>query len=278
MLGVVAGPEHPAIDQPGRRRYLGKNRRRRNVAGCGRGLPRRSYCRGAGPEAQLAFGRLVPPGWLAAGGCSRGGNVLSGSIPRVVRRPLDWDLAPVEVLRLVGADVHPVALFGAWADGTEVISSEPVLVRRPPCSLGEVLDSPGPPGTAGGRAGYARHTGRHAEARSGVAQAGALSELNPYVPDAALSEVRSSPKHFRWSEHDHPCPRANRTNCLCWPAISRIRRRRVAMSGCRGPLVNWTRTGLREGVGAAVVRQRSALNRLVLGGFVSAHRTRTEER
>ena len=82
---------------------------------------------------------------------------MPGPVPRVVRRPLGWDLAPVEVLRLVRADVHPVALFGAWAEGADVISSEPVLVRSPPCSLGEVLDSPGPPGSAGagGRAGDA---------------------------------------------------------------------------------------------------------------------------
>lgn len=87
--------------------------------------------------------------------------MVPGSVPRVVRRPLGWDLAPVEVLRLVRADAYPVALFGAWAEGADVISSEPVLVRSPPCSLGEVLDSPGPPGTTGavGRAGDARELG-----------------------------------------------------------------------------------------------------------------------
>jgi para-aminobenzoate synthetase / 4-amino-4-deoxychorismate lyase len=86
-----------------------------------------------------------------------GGNVLSGSVPRVVRRPLGWDLAPADVLRLVRADAHPVALFGTWAGGTDVIGSEPLLVRSPPCSLAEVLNSPGPPGTmgAGGHAGSA---------------------------------------------------------------------------------------------------------------------------
>jgi para-aminobenzoate synthetase/4-amino-4-deoxychorismate lyase len=84
--------------------------------------------------------------------------VVPESVPRVVRRPLGWDLAPAEVLRLVRADAHPVALFGAWAEGADVISSEPVLVRSPPCSLGEVLDSPGPPGTAGA-SGRARELG-----------------------------------------------------------------------------------------------------------------------
>jgi para-aminobenzoate synthetase / 4-amino-4-deoxychorismate lyase len=87
--------------------------------------------------------------------------VVPGSVPRVVRRPMGWDLAPVEVLRLVRADAHPVALFGTWAGGAELISAEPVLVRSPPCSLGEVLDSPGPPDTvgAGGRAGDAPERG-----------------------------------------------------------------------------------------------------------------------
>ena len=75
--------------------------------------------------------------------------MLSGSVPRMVRRPLGWDLAPVEVLRLVRADAHPVALLGAWAQGADVIGSEPVLVRSPPGPLGDVLDSPGPPGTTG---------------------------------------------------------------------------------------------------------------------------------
>ena len=87
--------------------------------------------------------------------------MLPGSVPRLLRRPLGWDLAPVEGLRLVRADAHPVALFGTWADGTDVISSEPVLVASPPCSLGQVLDSPVLPGTTdgGGGAGRPRELG-----------------------------------------------------------------------------------------------------------------------
>jgi len=72
----------------------------------------------------------------------------------VVRRPLGWDLAPVEVLRLVRSDAHPIALIGAWAGGADVIGSEPALVRSPPQSLAEVLDSSCVPGAgAGGGAG-----------------------------------------------------------------------------------------------------------------------------
>ena len=80
-----------------------------------------------------------------------------GSAPRVVRRPLDWDLAPVDVLRLVRSDAHPIALIGAWADGADVISSEPALVRSPPQSLADVLDSPCAPGAgaSGGAGGQA---------------------------------------------------------------------------------------------------------------------------
>src|ERR1019366_3255685 len=60
---------------------------------------------------------------------------------RLVRRALNWDLAPAEVLKLVRSDAHPVALIGAWADGSDVIGSDPVLVRSPPHSVGDVLDS-----------------------------------------------------------------------------------------------------------------------------------------
>ena len=83
-----------------------------------------------------------------------------GPVPRLVRRPLCWDLAPVEVLRLVRADAHPIALIGAWSDGSDVVSSEPALVRSPPQFLGDVLDLPGAPGAgAGGGADRARQPG-----------------------------------------------------------------------------------------------------------------------
>jgi hypothetical protein len=79
--------------------------------------------------------------------------VRPGSAPGVVRRPLGWDLAPVEVLSLVRSDAHPVALIGAWAGGADVVSSEPALVRNPPQSIGDVFDPPcatgaGPPRNA----------------------------------------------------------------------------------------------------------------------------------
>ena len=73
-----------------------------------------------------------------------------GPVPRLVRRPLCWDLAPVEVLRLVRADAHPVALIGAWSDGSGVVGSEPALVRSPPQFLGDVLDLPCAPGAGAG--------------------------------------------------------------------------------------------------------------------------------
>jgi len=86
--------------------------------------------------------------------------VRPGPVPRLVRRPLGWDLAPVEVLRLVRADAHPIALIGAWADGSDVVGSEPALVRSPPQCLGDVLDLPCAPGAgAGGGADRARQLG-----------------------------------------------------------------------------------------------------------------------
>jgi len=68
----------------------------------------------------------------------------------VARRPLGWRLSPPEVLRLVRTDPHPVALFGTWAGGRDVVAADPALVRSAPGPLAEVLDPPLPP--AAGRA------------------------------------------------------------------------------------------------------------------------------
>ena len=66
---------------------------------------------------------------------------MSGAGPFVARRPLGWDLAPADVLRLVRNDAHPVALCGAWDGGADVIAAEPVAVRSAPGRLDDVLDS-----------------------------------------------------------------------------------------------------------------------------------------
>ena len=52
------------------------------------------------------------------------------------------------MLRLVREDAHPVALSGAWADGSDVVAAEPVLVRSAPGPLSDVLDAPWPAGAA----------------------------------------------------------------------------------------------------------------------------------
>jgi para-aminobenzoate synthetase/4-amino-4-deoxychorismate lyase len=63
-------------------------------------------------------------------------------VTRLLRRRLGWNLTPVEVLRMMRADAHPVALFGSWADGCDVIASEPVLTRSGAAgALDGVLDS-----------------------------------------------------------------------------------------------------------------------------------------
>jgi para-aminobenzoate synthetase/4-amino-4-deoxychorismate lyase len=64
----------------------------------------------------------------------------------VVRRPLGWDLAPVDALRLVRDDPHPVALFGTWAGGADVVAADPTSVRTGPGPLGDVFDAPLPAG------------------------------------------------------------------------------------------------------------------------------------
>jgi len=74
---------------------------------------------------------------------------------RLVRRPLDWALTPADVLRLVRADPHPVALCGAWAGGGDVIAAEPVAVRAAPGQLADVLDRDlGEPSEAGDAAAF----------------------------------------------------------------------------------------------------------------------------
>src|SRR5580692_5651069 len=71
----------------------------------------------------------------------------------VVRRPLRWELAPAEALRLVRGDAHPVALFGSWAGGADVVAAEPARVRSAPGPLADVFDAPLPPGREAGGAG-----------------------------------------------------------------------------------------------------------------------------
>jgi len=86
----------------------------------------------------------------------------------VIRRPLRWQLAPAEALRLVRDDAHPVALLGTWAGpvavagpaagavggpvaggaaspgGADVIAAEPVVVRSAPGPLADVFGPPLP--------------------------------------------------------------------------------------------------------------------------------------
>jgi len=70
-------------------------------------------------------------------------------------RALDWELSPADVLRLVRADAHPVALLGAWAGGSDIVASDPVRVCRAPEPARDVLDTPllGPAG-ASAQAGF----------------------------------------------------------------------------------------------------------------------------
>jgi hypothetical protein len=66
----------------------------------------------------------------------------------VVCRALDWELSTADVLRLIRADPHPVALVGTWAGGSDIVASDPVRVCCAPEPAGVVLDTP-LPGPAG---------------------------------------------------------------------------------------------------------------------------------
>ena len=68
----------------------------------------------------------------------------SAAPSRVVSRALDWDLGAADVLRLVRADPHPVALLGTWAGGSDIVASDPVRVCGPPGPAADVLDAPLP--------------------------------------------------------------------------------------------------------------------------------------
>jgi len=67
-------------------------------------------------------------------------------VSRLVRVPLGWTLTPVAAVRLVRADAHPVALFGTWAGGCDIIGSDPLLVRAASGELADVFDSGWPKG------------------------------------------------------------------------------------------------------------------------------------
>jgi para-aminobenzoate synthetase / 4-amino-4-deoxychorismate lyase len=66
------------------------------------------------------------------------------------RFALGWELTPADVLRLVRPDAHPVALFGAWAGGCDVVGAEPILVRSGQGPLADVLDTAFTPIEGGG--------------------------------------------------------------------------------------------------------------------------------
>jgi para-aminobenzoate synthetase/4-amino-4-deoxychorismate lyase len=51
---------------------------------------------------------------------------------QVALRPLGWDLSSADALRLVRHDPHPVALLGAWADGSDIVASCPAATSDQP--------------------------------------------------------------------------------------------------------------------------------------------------
>jgi para-aminobenzoate synthetase / 4-amino-4-deoxychorismate lyase len=63
---------------------------------------------------------------------------------RLISRALDWELSAADVLRLVRDDAHPVALFGSWAGGRDIVAADPVRVCGAPAQVAAVLDAPMP--------------------------------------------------------------------------------------------------------------------------------------
>jgi para-aminobenzoate synthetase/4-amino-4-deoxychorismate lyase len=63
----------------------------------------------------------------------------------LISRPIDCDRSAADVLRMLRADAHPVALLGAWAGGSDIVAAGPVHVTSDPWAQ----RAPGPPGTPG---------------------------------------------------------------------------------------------------------------------------------
>jgi para-aminobenzoate synthetase / 4-amino-4-deoxychorismate lyase len=59
---------------------------------------------------------------------------------RLVREPLDADVAPAQAALVLRGDDRPFALIGAWAGGGAILGSEPVRVAAPNEDLFTVLD------------------------------------------------------------------------------------------------------------------------------------------
>ena len=75
---------------------------------------------------------------------------------QVACHPLDRDLSAADALRLVRHDPHPVALLGAWADGSDIVASRPAATSGQP-GTPFTTDLAGPTGEArfgGGWIGY----------------------------------------------------------------------------------------------------------------------------
>jgi para-aminobenzoate synthetase/4-amino-4-deoxychorismate lyase len=75
---------------------------------------------------------------------------------RLIVEPLAVDWSPPQAALALRGDAHPVVLSGAWAGGSTIVASEPVLVARPdedPFALLDelpVVDGDAPPGALGG--------------------------------------------------------------------------------------------------------------------------------
>src|SRR5690348_12710923 len=75
---------------------------------------------------------------------------------RLVCRRLDWDLSAADMLRLLRADPHPVALLGAWAGGSDIVAASPVreCEELDATDPGEQTERAGGACFGGGRIGY----------------------------------------------------------------------------------------------------------------------------
>ncbi|MCW2931789.1 MAG: putative para-aminobenzoate synthase component [Actinomycetia bacterium] len=131
---------------------------------------------------------------------------------------LDWDLSAADVLRLVRDDAHPVALLGAWAGGSDIIASSPVLTAGDPFDNAPAQGAPPGQDTAlAPRAAQGAPGPRFGGGWIGYLGYGAAGRFLPLPP--APGYPRRLPASW-WGYYDHVLRRDRATGQWFFEAIS----------------------------------------------------------
>jgi para-aminobenzoate synthetase/4-amino-4-deoxychorismate lyase len=125
---------------------------------------------------------------------------------------LDWNLSAADVLRLLRDDPHPVALLGAWAGGSDIVASSPVLTASDPFGPVPATAAPGAAPGAG-----PAHGPRFGGGWIGYLGYGASSRFLPLPP--APGDPRRLPTSW-WGYYDHVLRRDRATGQWFFEALT----------------------------------------------------------